>query len=399
LTINNTTISNSLDVAANGRTSSIPFVDQFEPRDPTTSDIQYPIQKKWLNTSTGAFWELQNFMSFNGITTANWVLIGHHAAVTETLTGNDGIIVPPTGNNINVLGDVTNILTTGNAATSTITIHLNGNVATSYVEDVGTAVPSGGILNVLGVNGITTTGSGNTITIEPTSGFLFEGNTVDAHTAPGTNPVVPNSSGLIIVTGGQIAAGSTTNVIETNSLAANTYTIEVQRSQAVASSTVGDNGVSHFNNSIFSVDSNGFVSLTTSFYMNGVFTPVLSFGGASVGITYFAQAAEFTRVGNICYFAIFIHLTSKGSSTGLASVAGLPFVCASSIGSNNVEMNINAASLPSDVFYTLGLVPTGGTNVLPVITQTPASTASTQLADTNFTNTTSFTLEGFYFIT
>lgn len=162
----NTTLPNSFDAQSNGRGSSIPFVDEFMPRDPTTQDINYPIQKKWLNTATNAFWELKSFNSSQGVTTANWVLLSNQAAVTETLTGNDGIVVPPTGNNINVLGDVTNILTTGNAGTSTLTIHLNGNVATEYVENVGTAVPAAGILNVLGTGGITTTGSGNTITIE-----------------------------------------------------------------------------------------------------------------------------------------------------------------------------------------------------------------------------------------
>jgi hypothetical protein len=165
LTFNNTTLPNSIDVAANARASSIPFVDEFQSRDPTVNDIQYPIQKKWLNTSTGAFWELQNFLSFNGITTAHWVLIGNSSAVTETLTTDDGMVVPPTGNNINVFGD-TVITTTGNPATSTVTIHAGPTLATRYVCDVGSAVPAANVLNVLGGNGETTTGSGNTITID-----------------------------------------------------------------------------------------------------------------------------------------------------------------------------------------------------------------------------------------
>lgn len=42
-----------------------------------------------------------------------------------------------------------------------------GDVATSYVTDSGTAVPSGNVLNVNGSNGLTTSGSGNTIIIHP----------------------------------------------------------------------------------------------------------------------------------------------------------------------------------------------------------------------------------------
>lgn len=83
---------------------------------------------------------------------------------------------------------------------------------------------------------------------------------VDASTPPGTNPVVADANNEIFVTGGQVAAGTTTNVIRTDSLAANTFTIEVQRSQAVAASTIGDNGVCHFNSAQFTVDANGFVS-------------------------------------------------------------------------------------------------------------------------------------------
>ena len=84
---------------------------------------------------------------------------------------------------------------------------------------------------------------------------------VDAATAPGTNPVVPSGGGVITVTGAQVAAGTTTNVIRTNSVAANQFTIEIQRSSDQATSTVGANGVCHFRSSQFLVDTDGFVQL------------------------------------------------------------------------------------------------------------------------------------------
>lgn len=85
---------------------------------------------------------------------------------------------------------------------------------------------------------------------------------VDAATAPGTNPVLPSVAGIITVTGGQVAAGTVgANVIRSNSTAANAYTMEIQRSTAVASTASVNNGVSHFNSANFTVDSNGFVSI------------------------------------------------------------------------------------------------------------------------------------------
>lgn len=88
---------------------------------------------------------------------------------------------------------------------------------------------------------------------------------VDAFTAPGTSPVLPTILGLITVTGGQVAAGTTVNVIQTNSLSASTYTIQIQRSSAQAVSTIGANGACHFNSADFIVDANGFVSSTSPF--------------------------------------------------------------------------------------------------------------------------------------
>lgn len=108
---------------------------------------------------------------------------------------------------------------------------------------------------------------------------------VDASTAPGTDPVIADGSGQIIVTGGQVAAGVVgTNVIRTDSLAANTYTIEVQRSTTAATPTVASNGVSHFNSFNFNVDSNGFVSAKSGL------TP----GVSNLGIDYNAGTGVFS---------------------------------------------------------------------------------------------------------
>jgi len=178
----------------------------------------------------------------------------------------------------------------------------NPQIPTEFVADIGSAIPLANVLEILGtsvVAGVTpveTTGSGNTITVEvqtaqavaasdatkiglanfDSSTFGVDANgfvtlvagggsitdiNVDASTAPGTDPVVP-SLGVITMTGAQVAAGVVgTNVIRSDSLAANTVTLEIQRAAAVGASALINNGVSHFNAAQFSVDSNGFVSL------------------------------------------------------------------------------------------------------------------------------------------
>lgn len=336
----NTTVANNLYPIANGTSSSNPFVDQFETRDPTPNDVNFPIQKKWLNTVTNDFWELKSFNSFSGVTTANWIKIAGSSFI-ESLKGNDGVVVPPTGNIINVVGDGTYITTVGNAGTSTLTIEPAGGLATVYDENSGTATPSGGVLNVVGGTGITTTGSGNTITITATGAGDIQSVEVDAHTNPGTNPVLPNGSGVITVTGGQVAASTTSNVIRTDSLAANTYTIQVQRSQAVASSTIGDNGVSHFNSSNFTVDANGFVSLNSS----GIF---------SVNVQKFTTTGTYTPTTGMIY--CLVECLGGGGAGGGATMTG---VGQSSVGGGGgageyARAIFNAATIGASESVTIG---------------------------------------------
>lgn len=161
----NTTIANQLYPFANALASSNPFVDVFETRNPTLDDVNFPIQKKWLNTTTDDLWELKSFSSFNGITTANWVHINSTGSVVTDLTGNTGGTVPPTGNNINVFGDNVFIKTVGNPGASTLTIEPAGGLTTTYTENSGTATASSGNLNVLGTGDVVTTGSGSTVNI------------------------------------------------------------------------------------------------------------------------------------------------------------------------------------------------------------------------------------------
>jgi hypothetical protein len=121
----------------------------------------------------------------------------------------------------------------------------------------------------------------------------------------------------------------------------------------------------------------------------GTFTPVLAFGGASVGITYVTQAGDYCKVGNLVTVRLNVLLSSKGSSTGAATITGLPFTA------NAGGARFGAA---------LGLV--AGMTVVPFLTMNGGSTfldvrdstTGSPLADTAFTNTSQIEMSISYFV-
>lgn len=201
----NQPVPNNLYPFANGLTSSSPFIEHFDTRDPTVNDTQFKVQQRWWNKTLRNEWVLTGFTSTGGIVQAVWEPISSSTTV-ETLTGNSGGPVGPDGTNtINVIGDMTTVNIVGIPLTNTLTVSTAGTVATSYVEDSGTATPSSGILNVKGGTGIATTGAGNTITIA-TSGSVAESFPTDSGTATPSASVLnilgttTNSGGGILTT-------------------------------------------------------------------------------------------------------------------------------------------------------------------------------------------------------
>ena len=63
------------------------------------------------------------------------------------------------------------------------------------------------------------------------------------------------------------------------------------------------------------------------------FTPGISFGGGTTGITYTSQSGAYTEVGDRVIGNGYIVLSAKGSSTGNALITGLPFTCKNEVAS------------------------------------------------------------------
>lgn len=152
--------------------------------------------------------------------------------------------------------------TDNQAATESNGLATNGQlwIGTTAVNAGGTHVNVGAITS----SSLTVGFSSPNITINTAGGGSpIEKVTVDNSTVPGTNPVLP-TSGNITITGGQVANASLANVIQTHSFAANSFAVTIQRATTAAAADTTKNGVSHYNPANFTVDSNGFVSITSA---------------------------------------------------------------------------------------------------------------------------------------
>ena len=131
----------------------------------------------------------------------------------------------------------------------------------------------------------------------------------------------------------------------------------------------------------------------SGFYQEGVFTPTIQFGGASVGITYTLNAGNYVRVGNLVNFQADITLSSKGSSTGAASVVGLPFLA-------KTTGNVPIVQVMTFSNFTLGDLGTvvgrmaGGFSVITLGKMT--AIGSGNLDNTHFSNTSRLFITGSY---
>jgi hypothetical protein len=118
-------------------------------------------------------------------------------------------------------------------------------------------------------------------------------------------------------------------------------------------------------------------------------TPVLSFGGASVGITYTTQVGTYSRIGSLIFFSGQITLSSKGSSTGNVLISGLPFTN----GARQANVGFGGVVSTTSLVSPFGVV-LGSTTTFGIFSNSGSGTV--QATDANFTNTTTINFSGTY---
>jgi len=131
-------------------------------------------------------------------------------------------------------------------------------------------------------------------------------------------------------------------------------------------------------------------------YEEGTWTPTISFGGASVGVTYTAgTAGRYTKIGRQVSVTCYILLTSKGSSTGKASIEGLPFAISGGTGFYSAP----SFGALSSITYVGMLQGYGevGTGRVDLVEITEAG-VQTVISDADFTNATQIVMQFTYFV-
>lgn len=121
-------------------------------------------------------------------------------------------------------------------------------------------------------------------------------------------------------------------------------------------------------------------------YATGTWVPGLQFGGSAAGMSIAAQSGSYTQLGRefICRFTI--SLAALGSSTGVATLTGLPATANAGIfGAGGIVSSYN--SLASVTSTPILRVPGGQTIAF---LQLPGTTSSGSMTNGNFTNLSAF---------
>lgn len=158
---------------------------------PTTVDSKnFLLGQIWLQRNTQNLWMLTSLVG--GI--ATWTPFAGGGVIVETLTGNTGGAVPPTADNINVIGDGTTIEVAGNPGTSTLTISAVGSglVQTLRGDDFIFVGPTAGNIDILA-----TPTAGATVSFDAVALSTLGLKVTDAS----DNTIIGNGSGNLTLTG------------------------------------------------------------------------------------------------------------------------------------------------------------------------------------------------------
>ena len=118
-------------------------------------------------------------------------------------------------------------------------------------------------------------------------------------------------------------------------------------------------------------------------------TPVLTFGASgTTGITYTEQTGHYFRLGSLVFIRCNIELSSKGTSTGAATIAGLPLAVVGTVSFHFAWNELTYSTMAH------ARCATGVTAIS--LYESASGGTNTTLQDTDFVDTTILQINGFY---
>lgn len=313
----------------------------YDVRPPTSTDVLYPVGKRWVDTDENSEYVLTSFSSSQGITSATWVLLGQAAGVLDTLTGDTGGTITPNAGNIDILGG-DGITVAGSPNTLTISLTGGGAAIDSFQPDAGTnpVVPDANGLVVMAgtANQITSTGGTNTLTFSIPSAFIAPGSIASTTTVTaGTGLTVTTGNavvsagnvtatlGNIAASAGSVSAGTSlaagTTVTAGTGITATTGNIAASSGNVSASGTVtGGTGVIATTGGL-TATAGDITATAGNVLINGAATQLRVHGGAVTDFigtgTLVAGVATIANTNIAATDRIFLQRISAGASTAI----------------------------------------------------------------------------------
>jgi hypothetical protein len=319
-----------------------------------------------------------------GTTTLTGVLTGNGTgSFTASPVTQYDVLVGGASNAVTSISPATTgyVLTSnGTSANPTFQASAAGNI--TVTGDTGGALSGSGFTFTGGSTGLAFGGSGTTQTLT-FSGITANGGTVSLATdATGSTVNVGTGAGSKTTT-----VGSTTSTSQTT-IQSGSNALTLTTNGGNANIMLTPNGTGHVGTAAnvyaAGVSFDGGSNILSTYVASTSWTPVLKFGGGTTGITYTTQLGSYCRVGDIVAFSMRIVLSSKGSSTGNATITGLSF---------SPSTGLSAVALRAKSITTTGTIECeyDGTSFN---FESLSSGTITIVKDTAFANTSDLTLSG-----
>lgn len=218
-------------------------------RSPTPADSHnFILGDEWLNITNNVWWKL---CQLSNVTGALWLPFTGVAILDIIVQAGISPVFPTVNGDLTFIGQAipaagTPVQTEGTAVnTMALDVQVASAQPFSLITNAGLASFSNSAF-VVDANGFVNT---------PGGGPPIE----HINLQTGTTPIVPVAGGITF-NGATVLAGS--NPVRTDGTGPNTMALEVQLSQGIPSTDQTKVGLASFDNSTFSVDANGFVTLS-----------------------------------------------------------------------------------------------------------------------------------------